>query len=57
MPKMKTISEILKSKDSKLKKLLEKTKDSRDLEAIFRTALDDNLAKPVPGFGVVILGC
>lgn len=42
---MKTISEILKTKDSHLTKLINKTKNSQNLELILRMALDLNLKK------------
>lgn len=42
---MKTITDILKKSDSILTKLIAKVKSSEDLEVIFRTALDSNLAK------------
>lgn len=42
---MKTINEILKKTDSKLAKLIKKTKGAEDLEHIFRASLDSNLIK------------
>ncbi|MBU0744211.1 MAG: DUF721 domain-containing protein [Gammaproteobacteria bacterium] len=42
---MKTITEIFKKNNSLITKLINKLKDSRDLEIIFRAAIDTNLAK------------
>jgi len=42
---MDTISKILQKKGSKLSKLIEKTRGSENLEAIFHAALEENIAK------------
>ena len=42
---MKTITDILHKRDSFLTKLINKTKNSKNLEVIFRTAVEQNLAK------------
>lgn len=42
---MKTITEIFKKSNSPLAKLIGKTRSSQDLEVVFHTVIDENLAK------------
>lgn len=45
MLKMKTINNILKKDDSNLKKLIKKALSSENLSHVFKTSVDQNLAK------------